>query len=160
MILQKKKLNNFNDKRNITLDEFCLSKLTNDDKPILQMDIEGDEYLNIFLMSDLVLNKFEIMIIEFHYLDKVSNKDMYNLYNKVLNKILNYFDVCHIHPNNGPRVFKMNKDLKIPQILEATFLNKRLSKHKKPVISLPNAIDNKCDKNKPDIILDNIFFEK
>ena len=37
-------------------------------------------------------------------------------------------------------------------------MNKKLSKTKKPVTSLPHKLDNKCDKNKPEIILDNIFF--
>ncbi len=156
----KKKLNNFDDEKNITLDKICLSKLNNNDRPILQMDIEGDEYLNIFITSDLVLNKFEIMVIEFHYLDRVVNKEICILYDKVLSKILKNFDVCHIHPNNGPRTFRITKNLTIPQILEVTFLNKRLTKYKKPIISLPNELDCKCDEKKPDIFLDNFFFEK
>ena len=153
----KKKLNNYNDENNVSLEEFYRSKLNDTDKPILQMDIEGDEYINILNTNDEILNKFEIMIIEFHYLDRIANEDIYKLYNKTLEKILIKFDVCHIHPNNGPRTFRITKKLKIPQILEVTFLNKRHSKYKHAISSLPHQLDNKCDKSKPELILDNFF---
>jgi hypothetical protein len=154
----KKKLNNYSDANNISLEEFYKSKLKEKDRPILQMDIEGDEYVNILCTNDEILNKFEIMIIEFHYLEKVANEEVYKLYKKTLKKILNNFDVCHIHPNNGPRTFKITKKLKIPQILEVTFLNKRHSKYKKIVSSLPHPLDSKCDKSKPELVLDKFFF--
>ena len=154
----KKKLNYFSDKNNISLNDFSLSKIKDDDRAILQMDIEGDEYINILNTNDEILNKFEIMIIEFHYLERVANKEIYKLYDKTIKKILNNFDVCHIHPNNGPRIFKITKKLKIPQILEVTFLNKRHSKYKKIVSSLPHPLDSKCDKSKPELVLDKFFF--
>ena len=85
LILQKK-LNNYNNENNISLEEFAKSKLNDKDRPILQMDIEGDEYINILNTNDEILNKFEIMIIEFHYLERVANEDTYKLYNKTLEK--------------------------------------------------------------------------
>jgi hypothetical protein len=154
----KKKLNNYSDANNISLEEFYKFKLKEEDRPLLQMDIEGDEYLNILATNNEILNKFEIMIIEFHYLERVANEEIYKLYDKTIKKILNNFDVCHIHPNNGPRTFKITKKLKIPQILEVTFLNKRHSKYKKIVSSLPHPLDSKCDKSKPELVLDKFFF--
>jgi hypothetical protein len=153
----KKKLNIFNDNNNITLDNFCSSKLKKEDNPILQMDIEGDEYLNILSSSDETLSKFKIIIIEFHNLERTANKFLFEFYNGSINKILRHFDVCHIHPNNGNRCFTLTNKLKIPQVLEVTFLNKKLSKHKKPLTVLPHKLDAKCDENKPEIILDNLF---
>ena len=153
----KKKLNNYSDANNISLEEFYKFKLKEEDRPILQMDIEGDEYVNILTTNNEILNKFEIMIIEFHYLERVANEEIYKLYDKTIKKILNNFDVCHIHPNNGPRTFKITKKLKIPQILEVTFLNKRHSKYKHPVKLLPHPLDNKCDKLKKELILDKFF---
>jgi hypothetical protein len=154
----KKKLNIYNDINNITLDSFCSSKLKKEDNPILQMDIEGDEYLNILSSSNEILSKFKIIIIEFHNLERITNKFLFEFYSGSINKILKHFDVCHIHPNNGNRNFTVTNKLKIPQVLEVTFLNKKLSKIKKTITSLPHKLDNKCDKNKPEIILDNIFF--
>jgi hypothetical protein len=154
----RKKLNIYNDNKNITLDSFCSSKLNKEDNPMLQMDIEGDEYLNILSSSDETLNRFKIIIIEFHNLERITNKLLFEFYSGSINKILKHFDVCHIHPNNGNRNFTVTNKLKIPQVLEVTFLNKKLSKTKKPIISLPHKLDNKCDKNKPELILDNIFF--
>jgi hypothetical protein len=153
----KKKLNIYNDDKNITLDKFCSSKLNKEDKPILQMDIEGDEYINILSSSDDTLNRFKIMIIEFHNLERITNKFLFEFYSASINKILKYFDVSHIHPNNGNRNFSVTKKLKIPQVLEVTFLNKKLSKQKKPIINLPNKLDARCDRNKPEIILDKLF---
>jgi hypothetical protein len=153
----KKKLNIYNDDKNITLDKFCSSKLNKEDKPILQMDIEGDEYINILSSSDDTLNRFKIMIIEFHNLERITNKFIFEFYSASINKILKYFDVSHIHPNNGNRNFSVTRKLKIPQVLEVTFLNKKLSKQKKPAINLPNKLDARCDRNKPEIILDKLF---
>lgn len=153
----KKKLNIYNDDNNVTLDSFCSSKLKEDDNPILQMDIEGDEYLNLLSTKDLTLNRFKIIIIEFHNLEKITNKSLFEFYSASINKILKYFDVSHIHPNNGNRNFTVTRKLKIPQVLEVTFLNKKLSKQKKPIINLPNKLDARCDRNKPEIILDKLF---
>ncbi len=155
----KKKLNDYSDINNITLEDFCKIKLKTDDKPILQMDIEGDEYINILSTKDDILNNFEIIIIEFHYLEKVANEETLKLYIKTLKKLLRNFEVSHIHPNNGPRSFKITKKLKIPQIIEVTFLNKRHVKFKKPISSLPHPLDSKCDKNKKEFILDNLFLK-
>lgn len=153
----KKKLNIYNDNKNITLDSFCSSKLNKEDNPMLQMDIEGDEYLNILSSSDETLNRFKIIIIEFHNLERITNKFLFEFYSASINKVLKHFDVCHIHPNNGNRNFTVTNKLKIPQVLEVTFLNKKLTKTKKPITSLPHKLDAKCDGNKPEIILDNLF---
>ena len=80
----KKKLNNYSDANNISLEEFYKSKLKEEDRPILQMDIEGDEYVNILTTNNEILNKFEIMIIEFHYLERVANEEIYKLYDKTI----------------------------------------------------------------------------
>jgi hypothetical protein len=153
----KKKLHVFCDSKNITLDNFFLSKIKNQDSPMLQMDIEGDEYLTILATSNEVLDRFKVIIIEFHNLEKVTNKSVFELYNGSINKILKYFDICHIHPNNGNRNFLVTNKLKIPQVLEVTFLNKKLSKYKKPVTNLPHKLDARCDLNKTETILDGLF---
>lgn len=153
----KKKLNIYDDNSNVTLGSFCSSKLRENDNSILQMDIEGDEYLNILSTNNETLNRFKIIIIEFHYLERVANKSLFNLYNETINKLLKYFDICHIHANNWGRNFSVTSKLKIPQVLEVTFLNKKLSKYKKPITILPHKLDSKCDINKPEIILDKFF---
>lgn len=124
---------------------------------MLQMDIEGDEYLNILSSSDETLNRFKIIIIEFHNLERITNKFLFEFYSGSINKILKHFDVCHIHPNNKSRNFTITNKLKIPQVLEVTFLNKKLSKQKKPIINLPHKLDARCDRNKPGTILYSLF---
>ena len=70
------------------------------------------------------------MIIEFHNFEQVTTKIGFKLINNVFNKILEYFDVSHIHPNNCCSYYNINNTV-IPSTLEITFLRKDLTLQKK-----------------------------
>ena len=42
---------------------------------LLQMDVEGSEYEIINRIKEANLNKFKILVIEFHYFEQIFNKD-------------------------------------------------------------------------------------
>ena len=116
---------------------------------ILKLDIEGFEIEAILNISEEYLSKFTILIVEFHNFSALKNKVSLKIYNIVFDKILKYFEVCHIHPNNYSDVIKI-KNLTIPHVMEFTFLNKRFcsninknNKKKYPLLEDAKTINSK-----------------
>jgi hypothetical protein len=152
----KKNIGTYEDQETITLDAWINScEIKNN--TLLQMDIEGSEYEAINSISENNLNKINVMIIEFHHFEQVFTKLGYLVINNSLKKILKYFDVAHVHPNNCCGSYKI-KELIIPSTLELTFLNKKLTLKKENINSIPNKLDYKNIENKPDIFLDKNWY--
>lgn len=91
---------------------------------IMQMDIEGAEYAALQSCSDETLKRFRILVIEFHFLDRMLNGLMLELmYKPVLTRLHELFDVVNLHPNNAGRL-DVRSGIGIPQALEVTYLRK------------------------------------
>jgi hypothetical protein len=159
----KKNLNNFNDNGNMTLKKWMSDMLLNKKSRsglILQMDIEGSEISIINDTKNSDLNKFTVMIIEFHYFQSLATKEGLKIYNKIFSKILKNFIIVHIHPNNCCGFSKINS-INIPNIMEFTFLNKKMAKYKKLITyNLPHKYDCKNVLNKEDIKLPDYFYKQ
>ena len=104
------------------------------------MDIEGSEYEAIISTPDDVLNSFRIMVIEFHYLEKLFDPFVYRFYRSCFDKILKYFHVVHIHPNNCCGSVRKN-DIEIPRVMEFTFYNHSRACATSHTRSFPHALD-------------------
>jgi hypothetical protein len=107
---------------------------------ILQMDIEGSEYQVIFNTPDGLLDQFRILVIEFHRLDRIFEPVFFDLIKSCFEKILQYFHVVHIHPNNCCGSVRKG-DLEIPKVMEFTFLNKKRVTQTRPALTFPHALD-------------------
>jgi hypothetical protein len=90
---------------------------------LLQMDIEGSEYEVIFNVPVHILKKFRIIIVEFHGLDRMFDDFALPLLCRCFDKLLNYFHVVHLHPNNCCGTVKAN-GIEIPRTMEITFYNR------------------------------------
>jgi hypothetical protein len=90
---------------------------------MLQMDIEGSEYESIINMSDTLINRFRIIIIEFHNLQDLWNSKFFPIANAAFKKILKNHACVHIHPNNNSGI-DYRAGIKIPRTCEFTFLRK------------------------------------
>lgn len=107
---------------------------------ILQMDIEGCEYEAILGTPDSLLNQFRIMAMEFHFLDRLFDPFVFPLISSCFEKILRYFHVVHIHPNNcGSSV--VADGVEVPEVMEFTFINKRRVSLARPQVWLPHKLD-------------------
>ena len=154
----KKKLSVVSNKEETNLEDFYNEKIKNkSNNGILQIDIEGDEYKVLLSTSDEILKKFKILIIEFHDLDKINNKFNYSIINSLLDKILQNFDISHIHPNNFSNKTNFFKDISFPEIIEVSFLRKDLIKKKDKIKTLPHPLDSRNLSDKKDIYLDNFI---
>jgi hypothetical protein len=107
---------------------------------LLQMDIEGFEYEVLIGTPTDVLSNFRIMVIECHYLDKIFDPFIHNLYKAYFEKILKYFHVAHIHPNNCCGSVRKGR-IEVPRILEFTFYNKSRVSHTTYKREFPHPLD-------------------
>jgi hypothetical protein len=114
----------------MTLDDWVDSSIPDShDDLILQIDIEGCEYEVFLAASDKLMQRFRIIVVEFHQLGSLWNKPFFSLASRAFEKILQTHSCVHNHPNNCCGVLK-HGGLEIPYLTEMTFLrNDRISNH-------------------------------
>lgn len=156
-IFLKKFLGSLNSEKYIRLEDWVKSLDEVDENMILQMDIEGFEYEVLSDTPREILNRFRIIVVEFHNLNKLFENFSNQVIKQVFNKLLKDFHVVHIHPNNCCRVHEYNK-IKIPELLEFTFLRKDRVSSFNLVKNLPNKLDRKNVLNHKDILMDKIWY--
>jgi len=146
----------------ITLDQWYKTKLgpPSEDSPeaILQMDIEGSEYEVLHSVSNPLLNRYRIIVIEFHKLYQLADRFAFNWMASAINKLLQSHAVVHIHPNNNRKTLSVH-GLKIPATLEITFLRRDRLKPATKKMTFPNVLDFKCVSSKPDLTLPRCWYE-
>ncbi|MFM8245188.1 MAG: FkbM family methyltransferase [Candidatus Fonsibacter sp.] len=133
IVSKKEEVNN----SNISISEI-MSNLKKYKTFFLKIDIEGNEY---YILNDILRfkKKIKTLIIEFHSVH--INLTKIKKFVKKLNLTL-----THIHPNNHLSVINT-----IPQAIECTFeYRPKIIGNKK---SLPNRLDQNCDKTKNEIFL-------
>jgi hypothetical protein len=129
-----------NDEMYIRLDDWVMATAPKSTDNILQMDIEGAEYDVLFDVSAETLQKFRLLIIEFHHLDNLMLAGDFKLFNLIFKKITKYFDVVHIHPNNCAKPYRYG-EFEIPPIMELTFLRKDRVKQRIALSQFPHPLD-------------------
>lgn len=122
-----------------------LERLKHENKNIvLKCDIEGSEYE---IINDIIFHesKFDMLIFEFHWIDKKKNEFINSV-----KKILNNFFIIHIHANNHNDTLEDG----LPIVLEMTFINKKkfeLKENNDFVKSFPiKGLDFPCNPYKDD----------
>lgn len=133
------------------------SKLSSQSDLLLQMDIEGSEYLTILSTPDSLLNRFRIIVIEFHHLEKLWNREYYRFVSATFEKILQNHTCVHIHPNNARGIYVAN-GIEIPHTMEFTFIRNDRISHKIPQTAFPHSLDFDNAK-KPHVSLPKIWYE-
>lgn len=130
----------------ITLDDWVdSSNLKSEDSDLLlQMDIEGFEYSTILNISNKLMKRFRIIVIEFHSLNRLWDNEFYNIASPVFEKLLQNHSCVHIHPNNCCGMFKL-KGVEIPNVAEFTFMRNDRIKEKHIQNNFPHPLDFDCD---------------
>ncbi|NQU54342.1 MAG: FkbM family methyltransferase [Bacteroidetes bacterium] len=131
----------YNNDSFMTLDSWVDSaSITVDSDLLLQMDIEGSEYEVLTNMSENLLKRFRLIVLEVHFLDHLWGVDFYKMASAAFIKILKNHTCVHIHPNNTSPIVKIN-DLEIAPTVEITFLRNDRIKSKSPAIEFPHPLD-------------------
>jgi hypothetical protein len=125
---------------------------------LLQMDIDGGEFAVLLSTPMEILQRFRILLVEFHSLHKIANPEQFILMQKTFTKLLCAFDVAHVHPNNiCGSVFIGG--LEVPRILEITFLRKDRTRQKRSVEKAPHDLDRKNVPDREDLILPAVWYK-
>jgi hypothetical protein len=124
-----------------TMDAWVESALPGSSEDLLlQIDIEGSEYETFLSMSDRLLQRFRIIVGEFHFLDQLWNKPYFGLVSRAFERIIQSHTCVHIHPNNCSAAITRN-GLAIPPVMEFTFLRNDRHFGDGYVVSFPHPAD-------------------
>jgi hypothetical protein len=146
----------------MTLDNWVESSLPNSKRDlILQMDIEKFEYEVFLSMSENLINRFRIMVVEFHDLDQLWNRPFFTIASRVFEKILQTHSCVHIHPNNIGNTQKLN-GIEIPQAMEFTFIrNDRINNNDITYQKIfPHPLDVDNDQNTSSVVLPSSWYQQ
>ena len=155
----KKFIGTINNEDLITMDKWISSaNLNTNSDLLLQMDIEGHEYSTILSMSNQLVERFRIIVIEFHDLNKIWNKEFFRLAQSVFLKILDTHVCVHIHPNNCCGVDK-RRGVEIPRAAEFTFISKDRITYSSDATIFPHKLDFDNTDNKS-IVLPEVWYKQ
>ncbi len=124
----------------ITLDDWVARNEPGDHDLMLQMDIEGAEWLVLATMSDALLARFRVMVIEFHSLTRMFDEFGGRVIPDILRRLLRTHHVVHSHPNNVAFIARRG-EIEIPDLVEMTFLRKDRGQCKGYADQFPHALD-------------------
>lgn len=137
---EKKYLGAKNDDVFLTLEDWVKLKSPNGSEYILQMDIEGAEYAVILHTPDELLKKFRIIVMEFHDLEALFDRNGFELISLTFGKLLKYFEIVHMHPNNCRPAIGCG-EYSTPQVMEITFLRRDRMLSKRQNTQFPHPLD-------------------
>lgn len=133
----------------VTMDDWVNNSISGASGDLLcQMDIEGHEYEVLLQMPECLINRFRILVIEFHRLDQLWNDMFFCLASTAFGKLLKNHRCVHIHPNNYLPVMKRD-GLEIPPVMEFTFLRNDRFSGPSFASKFPHGLDSDCTSRPP-----------
>lgn len=119
---------------------------------LLQMDIEGGEYLAVLATPQELLLRFRILVLEIHNVECWAHPLFFTTVESMFEKILSDFHVVHIHPNNHGALLNLN-GFTAPQFFEITLLRKDRSPALGYCQDFPNSLDSPCYQSRDELVL-------
>jgi hypothetical protein len=146
----KKYLDGVNTENYMTLADWVLRNAYSGEDLILQMDIEGAEYVTILSTPSEILRNFRMMAIEIHDVQQwFNNPFAWGVVQTFFKKLSQDFHVVHNHPNNNCQFIDVN-GLLMPTVFELTFLRKDRSPATGFCTEFPHPLDMPNVLDKPD----------
>ena len=121
-------------------------------RPILKIDIEGDEWSVLQAVNLDDLKPFAQILCEFHDFDQLANEAWRQRARDVFEKLNMAFAIIHVHGNNY-RPFVTVANVACPQVLEVTFVNRALYVIEPTDELFPTPLDRPNNPHAPDLIL-------
>jgi|RhiMethySRZTD1v2_1073278.scaffolds.fasta_scaffold20680_4 methyltransferase FkbM-like protein len=140
----------------VTLPDWVHETVGGESDLLLQMDIEGAEYEAILATPSSVLKRFRIVVVEFHFLDRLFCAPLFPLYEQVFDKLLRTHQCVHIHPNNVCGTIRV-RSLEMLQMAEFTFLRKDRICESSFATRFPHPLD-RDNTSKPTVVLPTPFY--
>lgn len=140
----------------ISLDDWVTGRAPDAGDLLLQMDIEGAEYDVLGAVSEDVIGRFRIIVIEFHGLWRAFTPEGRAELVPVLDKLARQFRVVHVHCNNNvPPVHAGG--MKFPPLLEVTYLRRDRAGDTTEEAELPHPLDRPNDSEVMDVAVPRIW---
>ena len=141
----KKYVGTVNDEMFMTMDKWVSDQkeFASGKDLILQMDIEGWEYPTMLDVSEEVLKRFRMIVIEVHDIESWGHPPFFRTVEAFFAKLLQHFYVVHNHPNNFCGVINMG-GFEAPRVIELTFLRKDRSDTLGFCDEFPHPLDAPC----------------
>ena len=119
---------------------------------LLQMDIEGAEYDVLPGIDPALLKRFRILVVEFHKFDWLAQPFVHRRIRACLEKLARDFVPVHVHPNNNTFLRRIGP-LRVPRIIEVTYLRKDRCRALVPQTMIPHPLDRKNVPTNPTVDL-------
>jgi hypothetical protein len=123
-----------------TLESWLRRKAPDAGDLLLQMDIEGSEWSVLQAVDRSTLLRFRIVILELHDMHKVFLRSGLDEVGPVMKKLLDDFEMVHVHANNNLQPVRRH-GYEIPPVLEMTLVRKDRVVQRTPVTRLPHPLD-------------------
>ncbi len=159
IFFEKKHIGLLASEHEMTLENWVLRNAPQATNLVLQMDIEGAEWAVLTHTPESILNRFRIVVVEFHNLHRIFNSEGLASANLALAKLLQFFEIVHLHPNNGGGYIRFRKK-HVPRVIEITFIRKDRVQDLKPITSFPHKLDSPNLPNLRDFFLSAELFKK
>jgi hypothetical protein len=154
----KKYLDGINTNDYMTLEFWVKREASLTGDLILQMDIEGGEYITILATPIDILRRFRIVAIEIHDVQHWFNNPIaWEIVQTFFTKLLQDFHVVHNHPNNNCPFIEVD-GLLMPTVFELTLLRKDRATPKGFCDQFPHPLDQPNVLDKPDRPLPKEFY--
>jgi len=124
---------------------------------LLQMDIEGAEYLTVLAAPPELLRRCRIIVIEIHDVAAWSEPAFFKIVEAFFGKLLADFHVVHNHPNNCCEFVHFG-DLVAPAVFELTLHRRDRCQTLDYVTRLPHPLDSRNVPEKIDVSLPPTWF--
>ena len=135
-----------------TLESWLRRKAPDTGDLLLQMDIEGAEWPVLGAVDRATLLRFRIIVLELHDVHKVFLRRGLDEVGQVLKKLLDDFEMVHVHANNNLQPVRRH-GYEVPPVLEMSLLRKDRVRRRTPVDKLPHPLDVRNNAFVPELVL-------
>lgn len=149
---ERKFLGAIDDDATLTLDRWVADNAPGNDDLVLQMDIEGAEWIVLLNTTSETLRRFRVIVMEVHDLERLFDKHAFPIIEAAFLRLLQDFHLVHNHPNNYGGAVRVG-DLVIPRVLELTWLRKDRADAIANARQFPHPLDVVNDPKSADIAL-------
>ena len=119
---------------------------------VLKIDIEGDEWDIFDAASDVDLEIFPQIVVEFHWFNNLIHEEFCAKLFRVFTKINKQFTLHHVHANNCADIINI-AGFPVADVIELSYIRSDLVKRKRNRGTFPTKIDFSNDRLKPDHLL-------
>lgn len=125
---------------------------------MMQMDVEGAEWGLLASISESLLSRFRILILELHGLEAAGQPFANRIMREVLARLHREFICVHLHPNNNEPIVHVGS-IPVPSAIEVTYLRRDRVRQMRPRTDFPHQLDRDNVRSRPQITLPSIWFE-